>query len=116
MRSWSALERIEKLTTQIVSELPDNVVMYDSKELGLLGSTRGSVIWTNPKAVPELGSVVRVTLNGIGEAEVKMYAISEGEMHDYVGLIVEPKNPPEWYEKQNSRPFRSIVYGSEVSY
>ena len=53
--------------------------------------------WVCNKPVPAVGSEVCVKINGIGRAIVQKYFVE----HGFVGLIVQPLSPPDWYVKQN---------------
>jgi len=59
---------------------------------------------------PPVGSVVKVSMNGLGNAEVVGYFSQEG----YLVLRVKLANPPEWYVKQNKGNVVGHVFGPEV--
>ena len=53
--------------------------------------------WVSNKPIPAVGSEVNVTINGIGRSKVLKYFVE----HGFIGLVVQPINPPDWYLKQN---------------
>lgn len=67
-------------------------------------------IWSNDKPLPAIGTQVHVRINGIGAAVVEKYFIEYG----FLGLLVRPLNPPDWYVKQNGRRALGHVFGIEV--
>lgn len=62
--------------------------------------------WSGANAVPAIGATVRTS---VGAATVLRY-FSE---HGWLGLLVRPTNPPEWYVNQNGRMGTCCVYGAE---
>jgi len=57
-----------------------------------------SLQWVANKPLPAVDSEVTVKINGIGRSKVVKYFVE----HGFVGLIVQPLNPPTWYKKQNA--------------
>ena len=53
--------------------------------------------WVCNKPLPKAGDEVHVKINGIGRSVVKKYFVE----HGFIGLIVQPQNPPTWYIEQN---------------
>ena len=53
--------------------------------------------WVSTKPIPAVGSEVNVKINGIGRSKVLKYFVE----HGFIGLVVQPQNPPTWYIKQN---------------
>ena len=53
--------------------------------------------WVSTKPIPAVGSEVNVKINGIGHSKVLKYFVE----HGFIGLLVQPLNPPTWYAKQN---------------
>jgi len=53
--------------------------------------------WVTTKPIPAVGSEVNVKINGIGRSKVLKYFVE----HGFIGLLVQPLNPPTWYAKQN---------------
>ena len=49
------------------------------------------------KPLPSVGSEVNVAINSIGRSKVLKYFVE----HGFIGLVVQPINPPDWYLKQN---------------
>jgi len=67
--------------------------------------------WSNLTfAVPAIGTIVHVWINRIGAARVESYFIE----HGFLGLLVKPLAPPEWFVKQNGRYSECHVFGTEV--
>ena len=56
-----------------------------------------SLQWVANKPLPAVGSEVTVKINGIGRSKVLRYYVE----HGFIGLLVQPLNPPTWYIKQN---------------
>ena len=53
--------------------------------------------WVTNKPIPAVGSEVNVKINGIGHSKVLKYFVE----HGFIGLVVQPQDPPAWYLKQN---------------
>lgn len=62
--------------------------------------------WGSDKAIPAVGSEVNVAINGIGRSKVLKYFVEYG----FIGLLVQPLNPPTWYLKQNASENDSDLY------
>ena len=56
-----------------------------------------SLQWVANKPLPAVGTEITVKMNGIGRSKVLRYYVE----HGFIGLIVQPLNPPTWYIKQN---------------
>lgn len=69
----------------------------------------GAPVWSGVNHPPAVGSIVRVTINDIGLAEVLGYFVESG----WLGLLVRPSNPPEWYVKKNNPGSICHVFGIE---
>ena len=69
----------------------------------------GALIWAAKVPPPPVGEKVRVSMNGLGEAEVVGYF----SMGGYLGLRVKLDNPPEWYIKQNKGNVVGSIFGPE---
>ena len=65
--------------------------------------------WVCEKPIPAVGSEVNVKINGIGRSTVLKYFVEYG----FIGLLVQPQNPPTWYIKQNGKDEPCHVYPSE---
>ena len=61
------------------------------------------------KPLPSVGSEVTVKINGIGVSKVLKYFVE----HGFIGLVVQPVDPPEWYRKQNESKTDSALYDWE---
>ena len=66
--------------------------------------------WVTTKAIPQIGEEVCVKINGIGRSIVKKYFVE----HGFIGLLVQPLSPPEWYVKQNGADEPCHVFPAEV--
>ena len=64
------------------------------------------IAWVSNKPIPLVGSEVNVKINGIGHSVVKKYFVE----HGFIGLIVQPTNPPTWYKNQNPSKKDSDLY------
>ena len=62
--------------------------------------------WVCNKPLPSVGTEVNVTINGIGRSVVEKYFVE----HGFIGLIVQPQNPPTWYREQNKSTKESALY------
>lgn len=67
--------------------------------------------WSGPGSPPVPGDVVLAKVNGIGECRVLRYF---GE-HGWLGLEVQPLQPPDWYVKQNGGNCPCHIFGAEVA-
>lgn len=65
--------------------------------------------WVSTKAIPEIGTKLNVKVNAIGESIVQKYFVE----HGFIGMLVQPINPPEWYRKQNESKTDSALYDWE---
>ena len=62
--------------------------------------------WVTTKPIPAVGSEVEVKINGIGRSKVLKYFVE----HGFIGLVVQPTNPPDWYKNQNKSTLDSALY------
>lgn len=83
----------------------------DKTESGFQGSTHTIYLdaeglamrWSGKGPIPQIGDRVKVTMNRIGEAEVKGYFVSWGGGSDwYVGVMALPLKPPAYYTRQTA--------------
>ena len=65
--------------------------------------------WVCKNPIPAVGSKVNVKINGIGESTVLRYFVEYG----FIGLLVQPIDPPAWYRKQNESKTDSALYDWE---
>jgi len=65
--------------------------------------------WVTNKPIPAVGSEVEVKINGIGRSTVLKYFVE----HGFIGLVVQPQNPPTWYIKQNGADEPCHVFPAE---
>ena len=66
--------------------------------------------WVANKPLPAVGSEVEVKINGIGRSTVLKYFVE----HGFIGLVVQPQNPPDWYKNQNKSTLDSALYDWDV--
>jgi len=62
--------------------------------------------WVANKPLPPVDSEVTVKINGIGTSKVLKYFVE----HGFIGLVVQPINPPDWYKNQNKSTLDSALY------
>jgi hypothetical protein len=60
--------------------------------------------------VPAIGDIVNVRINRLRASRVVGYFTE----HGFLGLLVKPLAPPEWFVKQNGRFSEAHVFGAEV--
>ena len=65
--------------------------------------------WVCKNPIPPVGTKVNVKINGIGESTVLRYFVEYG----FIGLLVQPVNPPAWYIKQNGADEPCHVFPAE---
>jgi len=69
------------------------------------------VKWSGDSAAPPaIGSEVYVKMNAIGWARVVCYFVQDG----WLGVKVQPHDPPEWYIKQNGGNCECHAFGAEL--
>lgn len=66
--------------------------------------------WGGNSPPPPIGSEVTVAVNMIGAGTVLAYFEEEG----FLGVLVQPHDPPEWYIKQNGAGTACHVFGAEL--
>jgi hypothetical protein len=69
-----------------------------------------SLRWVSDKPIPEVGEVITVNMNRIGKSTITGYFIE----HGFIGLLVKPHNPPEWYVRQNGADAIGHVFPAET--
>jgi len=69
----------------------------------------GVLVWASKEPPPAIGSVVRVSMNNLGNGEVLGYFSEE----KYLGLLVKLSDPPEWHRKQNNGNPVGHIFGPE---
>lgn len=67
--------------------------------------------WSGVNSPPQVGECVAVTMNAVGPAKVEGYFTESG----WLGLLVKPLNPPEWFVKQNGYNASAHVFGAEIA-
>jgi|TARA_R110000787_G_scaffold56284_8_gene129463 hypothetical protein len=75
-----------------------------------LSSTYMDLKWSGEGAVPAIGDSVYVKINNIGQGVVTSYFTEGG----YLGVMVQPDSPPEWYVKQNGADSPAHIFGIEL--
>ncbi|MDG1089566.1 MAG: hypothetical protein P8P37_01715 [Candidatus Marinimicrobia bacterium] len=66
--------------------------------------------WSSDKPIPPVGTEIDVPMNNIGRSKVLKYFVE----HGYIGLLVQPLDPPAWYIKQNGVNEPCHVYPPET--
>jgi hypothetical protein len=66
-------------------------------------------IWSGKFPPPAVGEKIRMTINSIGPGTVRGYFTESG----FLGLLVQPESPPEWYVKQNGPNAVGHIFGIE---
>ena len=66
--------------------------------------------WSSDKPIPPVGTEIDVPMNNIGRSKVLKYFVE----HGFIGLLVQPLNPPAWYIKQNGADEPCHVYPPET--
>lgn len=62
------------------------------------------MMWSGKMPLPAIGDRVYMHINNIGWGKVEGYADSGDDRNGhFVGLLVKPENPPEWFWKQTKR-------------
>lgn len=74
-----------------------------------VGLPRDVVKWINSAPPPAVGTDVIILFNGLGRGTVKGYFVEE----NYLGLLVQIHNKPDWYVKQNGPDRLGHVFGPE---
>ena len=86
--------------------------MHDKVEQSVKSYTEFEKLqWVSTKAIPSVGSEVNVKINGIGRSVVQKYFVE----HGFIGLLVQPQEPPAWYVKQNGADEPCHVYPAECA-
>tara|TARA_B100001094_G_C18019469_1_gene714330 strand:- start:219 stop:566 length:348 start_codon:yes stop_codon:yes gene_type:complete len=88
---------IEKVETKHISRPKGTYTEFDELQ------------WVANKPLPSVGSDVTVKINGIGRSTVLKYFVE----HGFIGLLVQPHNPPTWYASQNGADEPCHVFPAE---
>ena len=99
-------ERVKRLLEKAGAPLPDH-----SKLSGYVQGVALSDRDGKPQSLPAVGSTVTAIINNIGPCEVLGYFTQQG----YLGLVVLPKDPPDWYVDNNGRGCPCHLFGCEYS-
>jgi hypothetical protein len=67
------------------------------------------VRWVNDAPPPPIGTDVLITFNGLGTGTVRGYFVEQ----NYLGLLVQIHNKPDWYLEQNGPNTLGHVFGTE---
>ena len=65
--------------------------------------------WISKFPMPMIGAEVNVKINGIGRSVVKKFFVE----HGFIGMVVQPYDPPAWYIKQNGADEPCHVFPAE---
>lgn len=71
-----------------------------------------SLKWSARFPLPQIGEHIRITMNGIGEAEVVGFFKEGG----YVGVMTKALNPPKWLKDQREKDRKSADYDSRPAW
>lgn len=85
----------------------EKAVFGDGKAIPSTNAPR----WSGVNQPPEIGQFVLVKINGIGPAKVIGYFV-EG---DWLGLRVQPLDPPEWFVNRNGYFATGHAFGAEIA-
>jgi hypothetical protein len=72
--------------------------------------------WSGAMPLPAIGDRVVVCFNGFGKGTVRGYLLEDG----WVGVYVEPDEPPTWWDKQNMAEHKRLrqccmAFGAELA-
>lgn len=88
----------------------ENNIMHEKVEQPVNSYTEFEQLqWVCDKPIPAVGSEVNVTINGIGRSTILKYFVEYG----FIGMLVQPLDPPAWYIKQNGKDEPCHVYPAE---
>ena len=89
----------------------ENIIMHEKVQQPVSSYTEfEKLAWVSDKAIPAVGSEVDVKINGIGRSKVLKYFVEYG----FIGMLVQPFDPPAWYIKQNGADQPCHVYPAET--
>lgn len=128
-RENDAAARIQARAALLLSLLetgisgPRNFEEFDAAKLEQL---EGLYEWRGKEPIPQVGSRINVTMNGLGPGTVRAYflagdpgsANSDHPHRRFLGVAVDLEQPPRWYVEQNKdRPKNEPAYlfGAEVA-
>ena len=101
---------MSKATYRVMSKIPTHV-RYIARSGARPSEHPVETKWSHPSMdVPALDTLIYVRINQVGLARVTSYFVEDG----YLGVMVQPIAPPEWYVKQNGRHAPAHFFGSEV--
>jgi hypothetical protein len=91
------------------SALPafEAAVFHDGKPAPSLGNLPR---WSGINPPPAIGEIVDVRINVIGPSKVVGYFVEI----NWLGLLVKPFDPPEWFVRQNGYDASCRVFGAEI--
>ena len=74
---------------------------FENKPLPVYQDASGlDMRWSSKMPLPKIGDRIYMRINSIGYGEVKGYFVAETDNGAYLGLLVLPENPPDWYKRQ----------------
>lgn len=84
---------------------------YARWENGLpIVSQTGAARWSGTEPPPHVGEEIFVTMNNCGNAIVTGYFVER----NYLGVVCDLINAPEWLIEQNNGDTRGYVFGAEM--
>ena len=115
MNRFNALNEIkaalECYIEDCVSSMPEEIEKIEKAfEVIKKASNWDELKWSGDCAIPEVGEIINVTVNGIGEAEVLGYGHADGFLYCTVKVL----DPPAWYVRQNGDDRISNIFGAEM--
>jgi hypothetical protein len=78
-------------------------------EDGNLVTSRDVVKWGGKEPPPPIGTKIQTIINRCGPALVTGYWVEE----NWLGLMVQLLEPPEWFLKQNKGNPEAVIFGPE---
>ena len=63
------------------------------------------------KAIPEIGDTISAKINNLGKCYVLGYLLQ----NEWISIIVNPLNPPEWFINQNGKSALVTLFGAEIA-
>jgi len=91
------------------AELPDFelVVPQNGYDMSLAPSRAR---WSGSCPPPPVGAIVFVRMNRIGASQVIGYFVED----NWLGLLIKPIDPPDWFVRQNGYNAKGHVFGAEI--
>ena len=62
------------------------------------------------KNITKIGDTISAKINNLGKCYVLGYLLQ----NEWISIIVNPLNPPEWFIKQNGKSALATLFGAEI--